>query len=201
MTTRHALLDAVRALLVEHLGPDFTVTDISDTADVAQGTFYNHFQDRDAAIVAAVTRDVDRHTTVAESMGFEGMDAVDAFAAMYGVNIHRALTHRRWHRFALAAYQMRAWPSPERPGPTHRLIVDGMADGSMSIGDADMGWALTRHLLLGLAERLVIDDQVDLRDTMSALFEATSTILGFDAARVPTLCDHVILGTEGVVWE
>jgi AcrR family transcriptional regulator len=48
LATRQALLDAARALLVSRSMDALSVDEIVDRADVARGTFYNYFSDKDA---------------------------------------------------------------------------------------------------------------------------------------------------------
>lgn len=52
--TRAALVRAARELLVE-AGPEISVQAITDRADVALGSFYNHFADKPAVFAAAAT--------------------------------------------------------------------------------------------------------------------------------------------------
>src|SRR3954451_13333709 len=53
--TRTSLLDAARELFAEQ-GVDATrVGDISERADVGAGSFYNHFTDKEAIVVAIIT--------------------------------------------------------------------------------------------------------------------------------------------------
>jgi AcrR family transcriptional regulator len=48
LATREALLDATRALLASRSMDALTIDDIVMRADVARGTFYNYFRDKDA---------------------------------------------------------------------------------------------------------------------------------------------------------
>jgi len=201
VATHNDLLDAVRSLMMKHVGPNFTVTEITDLADVAPGTFYNHFDDRDAAIDAALLRDVEAHDRAVERLQFEGMDAVDRLAMLYTVNIHRVFNHPNWASFAVASYGMRRWPSLDTPGPAHPIIVDGIAEGSMGISDAVTGWLLTRHLLIGLAERLIIATDLDMLATSREILDACATILDFDRGRVNDMSHRDLAELAGTTWE
>ncbi len=48
LATRDALLDAARSLLVSRSMDALSVDEIVERADVARGTFYNYFADKDA---------------------------------------------------------------------------------------------------------------------------------------------------------
>lgn len=48
LATRQALLDAARSLLVSRSMDALSVDEIVERADVARGTFYNYFRDKDA---------------------------------------------------------------------------------------------------------------------------------------------------------
>ncbi len=53
---RQALLDAAYALFLEHGAAKTSVSDITDRARVAKGTFYLYFQDKDAVMQALLGR-------------------------------------------------------------------------------------------------------------------------------------------------
>src|SRR5262249_7596043 len=48
LRTREALLNAARSLLVDRSIDALSIDEIADRADVAKGTFYNYFADKDA---------------------------------------------------------------------------------------------------------------------------------------------------------
>ena len=201
IATHDALLDAVRDLMIEHVGPEFTVTDVTDLADVAQGTFYNHFEDRDAAIRAAVQRDVTLHDDIAALIAKDDQDAIADIAGIFGVNIHHAMFKERWPRFALAAYVMRQFPSPHRPGPTHEAIERGIAEGTIGITDVDYGYSMTRHLLVGLAERLTSEEPLDFEFVLRSHLLACASLLDFDPDRVPELVEWLVDSLADQTWD
>ena len=48
LKTRTALVAAARSLFAEHPPQSVSITDITDAADLAKGSFYNHFPDKDS---------------------------------------------------------------------------------------------------------------------------------------------------------
>jgi AcrR family transcriptional regulator len=48
LKTRTALVAAARALFAERPAQEVSITDITDAADLAKGSFYNHFPDKDS---------------------------------------------------------------------------------------------------------------------------------------------------------
>lgn len=61
--TRSALLSAAVRLVDERGTTDISVTDLAEAADISRRTFYQHFNDRDALLVAAVTDLLTRELT------------------------------------------------------------------------------------------------------------------------------------------
>jgi AcrR family transcriptional regulator len=58
--TRVALIDAARAVFAERGTEAATIQEITDTADVAKGSFYNHFDSRADVLRAVVEATLDR---------------------------------------------------------------------------------------------------------------------------------------------
>lgn len=92
--TRTALLQAGRALLATRSIDTISVDEIVDAADVAKGSFYNHFTDKDVfarEIGATVRRQVEQAITAANAgVG----DPASRFARALCVFIRFAIEHR-----------------------------------------------------------------------------------------------------------
>lgn len=69
--THQAILDAVTLLLFEVGYPSMTVRTITERADIGYGTFYEHFQDKDAAV----------------------WEVIEGYITAFMDNIHRRVAH------------------------------------------------------------------------------------------------------------
>jgi AcrR family transcriptional regulator len=92
--TRTALLEAGRALLATRSIDVISIDEIVDAADVAKGSFYNHFTDKDVfarEIGATVRRQVEKAVATANA-GVD--DPASRFARALCVFIRFAIEHR-----------------------------------------------------------------------------------------------------------
>lgn len=105
---RSALLDAGERLFADRSFAGVTIDDIVDAADVAKGTFYNHFGDKEGiaeAIVELVQKDCDRETqSVNKGIGDPALRVARAMAAM----IRYAFNHPDRYRSMVNLRQRKA---------------------------------------------------------------------------------------------
>ena len=59
MRTRNALIDAARVVVAERGAHGATIQEITDAADVAKGSFYNHFASREDVLRAVAAKTLD----------------------------------------------------------------------------------------------------------------------------------------------
>jgi AcrR family transcriptional regulator len=89
--TRRKLLDAAKALFARQ-GVDSTrINEITDEADVGFGSFYNHFDSKEAIVEAVLSEEVTAHGTALESVtsGLDDPAEVVAVAHRYFVTLAR----------------------------------------------------------------------------------------------------------------
>ncbi|MCG1053557.1 TetR/AcrR family transcriptional regulator [Mycetohabitans sp. B5] len=140
LVKREAILDAARALLLEH-GADVTTSAIASQAGVAKATLFAHFPDKDDLIDAVIRRESDRTVTDTEYEKSLAMDIVPALHE-FGIRFVRFINEREiagWDRLIAAA----AKRNPELPkrffasGPGRgqtiltSLIQDGIKKGRL----------------------------------------------------------------------
>jgi AcrR family transcriptional regulator len=104
---REHIYRTARALFLEHGFENTTVAQIADAADIAQATFFNHFQSK-AAVLQAMTAEVFEHleALVGEQLGRDAsaQDRISAFAAHVAEQIHEV--PRLAHDVLLGLMQM-----------------------------------------------------------------------------------------------
>ena len=129
LETRASLLDAVIDLLLEQQDSRLSSTDIAEAADVAVGTFYNHFLSVDEAIDAAFAHLVPNFADgAAEAMTHE--DRAIGFGHMMGFFLCRLNEASRvWRAARVAGWEI----SPIGD----YLMIRGMQDAGIGIGEDD----------------------------------------------------------------
>lgn len=169
--THEALLDALFDLSVDNGLNEVTVHDVVEQADVAVGTFYNHFESREEAIAELVNhlmaggrRDVDRFTPGAD-------DAALALGKVVA-SVSSAITEEpRWTGFMSQIANSSHWPMGSMYRDVARLIDAGIEAGDLS-GE---GSSEQRALLIGAQLR-------------AALALATSPIGPLDPGLLASTC-------------
>ena len=139
--TRQALIDAARALLAARSIESLSVDEITGRADVAKGTFYNYFDDKD---------DLARATAAAVRAELEAeIGRVNARIADPAVRIARAFVRVLWFgilRPEHAAAMMRLFPRAADPSaPLNKGVSAdiraGLGAGRIAVPSVDAGVA------------------------------------------------------------
>ncbi len=186
--THQALLAAGLTAVAAHGPDDLTIAQVTDTADVGLGTFYNHFADRSAFLEELW----DMHfllvdTDIDAVLGEQSQDPVLRFAVAAGIMVHQIRTDPM-----LAAFTAHAL-GPEMEPDTHRaeMIRDTIRRGIDSGVFADRDVELSRRLTLGVT-RQFIRHHVDIEPTEDAerlLIDCVLMVLGAqDSVRAEGIC-------------
>jgi len=196
----NCLADAVYDLIVERGDETFSVTDIAHTADVAQGTFYNHFHDKEQAIDATLNRDFEILLAGITAVSADDRSSLERWIATSGTIVHRVLNSETWPRFASVVYQTPRWPSESFASPTGAAIAAGIAEGTMKVTDAKLSQHLSHHLHLGLAYGLASPSPDQLRPVLTTITGAQASLLGINADLVPDLIEWVLPRLADISW-
>jgi AcrR family transcriptional regulator len=82
LRTRARLIDAARRIIAERGGIDAVpIAEITDAADVAVGSFYNHFPSREALFEAVVSETLEAHGQRLDALASEIADVAEFCAA------------------------------------------------------------------------------------------------------------------------
>lgn len=134
--TKRRLLDAALDLVAER-GEAFSVADVVERAEVSHGTFYNHFDDRDA-VTQAVVDELLSGLALGLEAAVDESDPVQRFASITVLAIRRATEHPRGFE---ALLRLGILPRVFDPaGPLRHLRADlaaGVNAGRMVVDDAD----------------------------------------------------------------
>ena len=90
LEARTRLLAAARQLIAQHGVANLRITDVTEMADIGSGTFYSHFNSKDAIVESVVTEAV---ASFAEAIGTQALEYEDPAETA-------AISYRRFVRFA-----------------------------------------------------------------------------------------------------
>ncbi|MBM3524950.1 MAG: TetR/AcrR family transcriptional regulator, partial [Alphaproteobacteria bacterium] len=147
LETRARLLRALMKLMSRKSLPDIAIHEITETADVGGGTFYNHFDDR-AGIHDAMIREliVGWSDLVGEAMPLRH-DAAETLSGRLRVYIRRAGTDPDWAQYvATNAFHQIASGNPVGRRLLEMIEV-GRRNGRFNVAEMDV----TLRAIFGLA--------------------------------------------------
>lgn len=183
--TRQALVDAGRALLARKGDLGFSVQEVTDEADVGLGSFYNHFEDKQQLMRAAVEDVLTEHGTMLDSWTAGIDDPAEAFALAVRTTARLGTTHPNLAR--VLVYNGMAFLSADHGLAPRALagIRRGMEAGRFTIANAELGLAVVGGSLIALVHLQLEDPEHLDRDACDELAEYLLTMLGMsrDEAR------------------
>jgi AcrR family transcriptional regulator len=154
--TRARLVGAARQLMARK-GVDATsIQEITDTADVGFGSFYNHFASKEAIADAVMDDALESFGAAADRIADVVRDPAEVLAASVRHAVHRAAADDAWGWF---------------------LVRTGLTRGDAL--QRGLGQRLARDIRIG-----VDAGRFDLDDVPAATFGAAGTVLAICAARL-----------------
>lgn len=146
--TRRALIGAARRILAEQGTTDVSIQEITDTADVGFGTFYNHFETKAELFEAAVREVLEEYGAALDEACAELTDPAEIYCV--GVRMTARLAHLR-PAVAQVLVQVGvdyAWAGEGLGARALRDIQRGMAAGRFTLVDEKMGLVTTAGCVL-----------------------------------------------------
>ncbi|MEZ5217225.1 MAG: TetR/AcrR family transcriptional regulator [Ilumatobacteraceae bacterium] len=187
--TRRKLLDAGMQVMAER-GEALTASDVVVAADVSNGTFYNHFVDRDD-FIQTLARESLTALTNRSADDTEGADPAWRFAVASVRVLDAGLRDPRWGR---AVLRLSDTPTPLHAAVQRHLrtdLADGHLLGRFTHGDDPVTVDLVTGTLMAALRRLVAVD--DASGTSPGASGQTGE--GFGAEVVARLLEAI--GVEG----
>jgi AcrR family transcriptional regulator len=97
---RARLIDAARRIIAERGGIDAVpIAEITDAADVAVGSFYNHFSSREALFEAVLSETLEAHGRMLDALAEEIADVAEFCAAGMRLTMRRVEAEPVWGGF------------------------------------------------------------------------------------------------------
>lgn len=178
--TRRALIEAAQRILAER-GTDVSIQEITETADVGFGSFYNHFASKSELFEVAVGEILEEYGAALDKASADLTDSAEIYAVGVRMTARLALTRRA---VAQVLLQVGLSYAAEDRGLAHRALRDirqGVADGRFTIENARLGVITTAGCLLAfLQTALEPTSELDESDA-DALAEMLLRMLGMTA--------------------
>ncbi len=146
--TRRALVAAARRILAEQGTTDVSIQEITDTADVGFGSFYNHFETKAELFEAAVREVLEEYGAALDEACADLTDSAEIYCV--GVRMTARLAHQR-PAVAQVLVQVGvtyAWAGEGLGARALRDIERAVADGRFTVADPRMGLVTTAGCVL-----------------------------------------------------
>jgi AcrR family transcriptional regulator len=147
--TRSRLLEAALKLMAEKGMEGVAINEITEAADVGFGSFYNHFESKEAIYAAVMEWVFDEFANAIEAVQGEISDPAEVLAVSIRYTVMRALREPLWGQF---------------------LVREGFSAGSI---DRGLGRRLLRDIRKGIAAK-----RLTVADPLMSFASVGGTILG-----------------------
>jgi AcrR family transcriptional regulator len=194
--TRGALIAAGQQLFARHPLESVSIDDIAAAADVAKGSFYNYFDDKESlasAIIEGVQADCERHIALANA---EIADPAQRMARAMAVVVIYAHDHPdRVQAMLTLSGRRRDIAAPLNAGVT-RDVTEGLAAGQFN------GISVQSGILLALG---LISIAIDFLRSQDAQDSAAGVVREFGAALLralgvdPALAPEIAAAAAGLI--
>jgi AcrR family transcriptional regulator len=188
--TREALIDAAVTLIAAGRGERASIQEITETADVGFGSFYNHFESKEELFRTASERLLERWGRTIDA-ACEGMtDPAEIFAVSFRISGRLGWTSQAMARF-LVGYGLDVIDADLGLAPRAlRDIKAGQASGRFTIGNAGVALSAVAGALLGMLRQRVSRQRGVRVDVVDDTAQALLRMLGVapeEAARLVSL--------------
>ena len=179
--TRRALVGAARRILAERGANDVSIQEITDTADVGFGSFYNHFASKAELFEVAVREVLEEYGASLDRACNDLTDSAEIYAVGVRMTARLALTRPAVAQVLLQVGLSYASEEQGLAPRAQRDIRRGIAEGRFIVEDARLGLISTAGCLLAfLQTALDHPDELDESDA-DALAEMLLRMLGMTA--------------------
>jgi AcrR family transcriptional regulator len=190
---RKALLDAAERLVAAKGFERVTIEEIADAADLAKGTFYNYFEDKDE-IAKELGLTIRREIEVSVARAQAGIeDPARRLVIGFCVFLHTAVTAP--NHASVTAHMYSQWLHPEAVG--NELLRIDLEDGYRSgrFSSADLASAVVMSIGVvqaGIVRALQLPDSDAVRKLATALCGLVLRALGIKWKEAQTLSVQVV---------
>jgi AcrR family transcriptional regulator len=188
--TRQALIDAAVQLIAEGRGDRASIQEITETADIGFGSFYNHFDSKEQLFQTAAEEVLERWGRMIDGASAGVTDPAELFAVGLRITGRLGWTHPDIAAFLTGA-GLDVLDSPHGLAPRAlRDIQAGQAARRFDVPNAEIALSAVAGGLLGLLRMSQRHPQRVAEATVDQLAEALLRLLGVpapEAARLTAL--------------
>ncbi|MFN8167693.1 MAG: TetR/AcrR family transcriptional regulator [Candidatus Nanopelagicales bacterium] len=179
--TRRALVDAARRILAEQGTTDVSIQEITDTADVGFGSFYNHFDTKADLFEVAVREVLEEYGAALDRACADLTDSAEIYAVGVRMTGRLAVTRPAVAQVLVQVGMSYAWAEQGLAARALRDIRRAVDDGRFTLDDPRMGLLATSGCVLAFLQ-LSLERPGELRDTdADDLAEMLLRMLGMTA--------------------
>ncbi len=179
--TRQALVKAARQILAERGTTDVSIQDITDTADVGFGSFYNHFDSKTELFEVAVAEVLEEYGDTLDRACADLTDSAEIYAVGVRMTARLALTQPA---VAQVLIQVGLSYASEEQGLARRArrdIQGAIEEGRFTVEDARLGLISTAGCVLAFLQT-ALDHPDELNESdADTLAELLLRMLGMTA--------------------
>jgi AcrR family transcriptional regulator len=193
--TRAALIQAAQALIAEGR-LNVPVLEITQAADVGMGSFYNHFDSKEALFEAAVADVLDQHGALLDGLTAAIDDPAEAFACSFRLT-GRLFRRRPQESQILLVNGLNLMGSDRGLGPRAlRDITAAVAAGRFTVDDPKLAMAVAAGALLGLGKLLQQEPERDDAAAADRVTEDVLRLFGLPAEEAHQICQRPLPGLD-----
>ncbi|RZI85051.1 MAG: TetR/AcrR family transcriptional regulator [Rubrivivax sp.] len=187
--TRARLLTAALHLMAYRGVAGVTIHEITEQADVGFGSFYNHFESKEALHGALIDEVISHFAVALDRLGEQLTDPAEKVAASTRYTLLRGMSDPTWGRFV---FQTNFSRDSMSSGLGRYLLQDmgaGLASGRFTIADLPAAYIAAGSTILGALAAISDQAQADSDETerQPALFGDAQTLPERIAAIVLTI--------------
>lgn len=191
--TRAALITAAQGLIAAGR-TNVPILEITQSADVGMGSFYNHFASKDELFEAAVVDVLDLHGDLLDQLTGQMDDPAEIFASSFRLTGRFFRRRPRESAILLANWQA-ALDSGRGLAPRAlRDIRAAVAAGRFTVDDPERALAIAGGALMGLGNLLATNPDRDDARTADAVAEDLLRLFGMTAGEARDICTRALPG-------
>lgn len=184
-----ALLRAARQFIREGR-PNAAILEITQAADVGLGSFYNHFESREALFHAAVDEALETVGQLLDRLGADRADPADRFAQSFRLMGRLNRTEPELTQVLLSTWTGVLHAERGLVPRARRDVEAGIRTGRFTVEDPALALALTVAAWLTLTELLLTQPERDAAADTDAMAVAILRMLGLDSGEAERICSR-----------
>ena len=186
--TRAALIEAAKRLIVEGQAATATIQQITDTADIGFGSFYNHFTSKEELFHAATAAVLEEWGQLIEDATRDIVDPAERFATAFRISARLAWTHPALSD-VLNRYGLDLLDLPDGLGPrAMRDITEGVAAGRFTVSQLPVALSVVGGSLLSFLRLKSSHPGLVAPDDVEELARQLLVMLGIAPDEARALC-------------